>query len=114
MFEHRKAPLLSKKAYHRRLIRSVLIGLAIVVSVLTFGMIGYHYVENISWVDAYLESAMIFAGMGAIHPIQTTGGKIFAGSYALLSAFTLILPITIVLLPILHRFLHKFHLEEDS
>ena len=114
MFEHRSAPLLQKSAFTRRMLFSVLLGSLFILFTISFGMFGYHYIEELSWVDAFLEASMIFAGMGAIATMQTVAGKIFAGCYAILSAFSLLVPISIILSPILHRFLHRFHLDDGD
>lgn len=117
MFEHHKSPLLPRSAFIQRLINSILLALAIVILSLYGGMCGYHYLEGIDWVDAYLDASMILSGMGPVSPLHTTAGKIFAGSYALYSGFTLLVTVSIVLAPIVHRFLHRLHLdieEEDT
>ncbi len=112
MFEHHKEPVLSKGGFVRRITKAIFCGFLILTGTLIFGMVGYHYIENVPWVDAYLECSMLFAGMGSTLVLHTTAGKIFAGTYALMCAFALLFPITLVLLPILHRFLHKFHLKQ--
>lgn len=75
-------------------------------------MAGYHYFEEMSWVDAYVNAAMILSGMGPISPMQTVGGKLFAGSYALFSGIVFLFIMALIFAPIVHRFLHKFHMEE--
>jgi hypothetical protein len=78
------------------------------------GMAGYSYFENMSVVDAYANAAMILSGMGPLAAPETTGGKIFAGSYALYSGLILILATGLVLSPVFHRVLHSFHVEDDD
>jgi hypothetical protein len=111
MFEHRKAPLLSRRAFLVRLARHAGLGLVIVVIALGIGMIGYHAYEDMPWIDAFANAAMILSGMGPLGPLETDSGKIFAGLYALFSGLAFITIIGIVLVPVAHRFLHKFHLE---
>lgn len=77
-------------------------------------MAGYHYYESMSWVDAYVNAAMILSGMGPVNPLQTDAGKIFAGSYALFSGIVFLVVIAVIFAPVIHRFLHKFHLEETN
>jgi hypothetical protein len=114
MFEHRKEPLLPRRAFYRRLTRSVALSLAIVAASLGLGMTGYHWLEKLSWLDAYMNAAMILSGMGPVAPVQTSCGKLFAGSYALFSGLAFITSIGVVFAPVFHRFLHKFHLDSDS
>ena len=78
------------------------------------GMIGYHYFEKMSWIDAYVNAAMILSGMGPVAELKTDTGKIFAGSYALFSGIVFLVVMALILAPALHRFLHKFHIEEGS
>jgi hypothetical protein len=77
------------------------------------GMAGYHYFEGMSWIDAYVNASMILSGMGPVTMLQTHGGKIFAGSYALYSGLALIFVTGLIISPIAHRLLHRFHLESS-
>jgi hypothetical protein len=113
-FEHRKAPLLSRKAFLIRLARHAGLGFVIVVIALGIGMFGYHIFEDMPWIDAFANAAMILSGMGPLEPLITDSGKIFAGAYALFSGLAFITIIGIVLVPVAHRLLHKFHLESAS
>ncbi|MGD0253927.1 MAG: hypothetical protein ABSC01_14675 [Verrucomicrobiota bacterium] len=76
------------------------------------GMVGYRAFEPMSWVDAFVNAAMILSGMGPVSSLQTDAGKIFAGCYALFSGLAFLTSIGIVFAPAFHRFLHKFHVEE--
>jgi hypothetical protein len=111
MFEHRSSPLLPCQAFYRRVINCFLFSQALVAVALGIGMMGYHFIENLGWVDAFENAAMILSGMGPVATLQTDAGKIFAGCYALFSGLLLITVTGIVLAPIVHRALHKFHLE---
>ncbi len=111
MFEHRSSPLLPRQAFYRRVINCFLFSQALVAVALGIGMAGYHFIENLGWVDAFENAAMILSGMGPVATLQTTAGKIFAGCYALFSGLMLITVTGIVLAPVVHRALHKFHLE---
>lgn len=111
-FERRRQPLLSPSGFAKRLMASfgaaaVLIGLSLVA-----GMIGYWYFEKMAWVDAFANAAMILSGMGPLSELRTSGGKIFAGTYALYSGLTLIVATGLILAPILHRVMHHFHLDD--
>lgn len=112
MFEYRTSPLLPWRIFLRRLVLSTVLGLSLVVLSLFVGMLGYHHYEKLSWVDAFVNAAMILSGMGPLSPLQTTQGKIFAGLYALYSGLVLIIVAGIIFAPVVHRFLHKFHLEQ--
>jgi len=111
MFEHRYKPLLPRREFYLRLIRCICISLTVIVVSLFIGMLGYHTLEKMSWVDSYVNAAMILSGMGPVGNLNTDAGKIFAGCYALFSGLTFMTSIGIIFTPIFHRFLHKFHME---
>jgi hypothetical protein len=111
MFEHRESPLLPLPAFRARLWRTSLIGLVLILVSLAIGMVGYHFIARQSWSDSFLNAAMILSGMGPVGELTTAGAKIFAGVYALYSGLALISIAGIILSPVIHRFLHRFHLE---
>jgi|ERR1700723_1593075 hypothetical protein len=110
-FERRHEPVVSRRKFVARL--SVAIGLWVILTTigLAIGIAGYAYFEGMSFVDAYVNAAMILSGMGPLGELKTTGGKIFAGSYALFSGLIIIIATGFVLAPIFHRVLHRFHVE---
>ena len=96
------------------MVRSALLALSLVVVVLGIGMMGYRVFEGMSWVDAFVNAAMILSGMGPLGELKTDGGKIFAGCYALFCGLAFITSLGIIFAPAFHRFLHKFHLEQSQ
>ena len=100
-----------RQAFYRRVAICFLMSQALVAAALGIGMAGYHFLENLGWVDAFVNAAMILSGMGPVSTLQTDTGKIFAGCYALFSGLVFITVTGIVLAPVAHRALHKFHLE---
>jgi hypothetical protein len=71
------------------------------------------YYENLPWRDAFLNSAMLLGGMGPVDAPKTDGGKVFAGMYALYAGLVFLIAVAVVLSPVLHRILHKFHWDAD-
>lgn len=112
MYEHHTTPLLPKKKFYSRLFGNVFWGGVIVISSLGIGIVGYHFTENLSWLDSLLNASMILTGMGPVDRMTTTGGKLFASFYALFSGVVFLTTIAFVLAPAAHRFLHKFHLDK--
>jgi hypothetical protein len=96
------------------MVRSIGASALIVAVSLGLGMAGYHFLEKLPWLDAFLNASMILSGMGPVAPIQTSAGKLFAGCYALFSGLALITSIGVVFVPVFHRFLHRFHLDPDA
>ena len=91
----------------------IVIGLWFVLTAigLAVGIAGYAFFEGMSLVDAYVNAAMILAGMGPVGELKTTAGKIFAGTYAIVSGLIIIIATAFLLAPIFHRVLHRFHVE---
>jgi hypothetical protein len=111
MYERRHEPLISRDVYFRRIARSGGMAFAAVLAALFLGVSGYHWIEGIPWVDAILNAAMILGGMGPVAELHTTAGKLFAAAYALFSGLMFIVVAGLLFAPIIHRFLHAFHLE---
>jgi hypothetical protein len=114
MYEHHKQPLASQKVFAQRLTTNGLIGLALLAFSLGVGMLGYHVLEYLSWIDSLLNASMILGGMGPVNPMQTNAGKIFASFYALYSGVVLLASVGVLAAPIFHRFLHHFHLADEK
>lgn len=89
-----------------------LFGLLILVVSLGIGVVGYKYLGEMSWIDAYLNAAMILSGMGPVTELKNADAKFFSGTYALFSGIIFLVAIAITLAPIYHRFLHKFHIQD--
>jgi len=114
MYEHRHEPLLPHRRFLGRLASHVTGGAAIVIATLWLGMAGYHWFEGLPWLDAYLNAAMILGGMGPVAELRTAGGKLFAGSYALFAGIVFLVVVGVVFAPVVHRAMHRFHLEADE
>jgi hypothetical protein len=77
------------------------------------GIVGYHYIAGLSWIDSLLNASMILGGMGPVDPLKTDGAKIFASFYALFSGLAFIGIVSVLLAPFVHRLLHRVHAEEQ-
>ncbi len=108
-FERLSQPVAPLRHYLRRQLRSLAIGLLFIAIGLYVGMLGYHYIVDLSWVDAYENAAMILSGMGPLASPSTFAGKIFAGSYALFSGIAVLAIAGVIAAPLVHRFLHRVH-----
>lgn len=95
--------------YLRRQLRSLAFGLLFIAIALLAGMVGYHQLVGLSWIDSYENAAMILSGMGPLSSPATVAGKIFAGSYALFSGIAVLAIAGVIAAPLVHRFLHRMH-----
>ena len=115
MFEHVSKPVIPQHQFMSRMMRAGLLGLGMVVISLAIGMAGYFLLfPKLDWADAFVNAAMILSGMGPLAVPETTGAKIFSGCYAIYSGLMLVMSAGVVFAPLVHRFLHKLHADEDD
>ena len=107
-------PLAPRHVFFRRLLVSAAVGFALVAVSLVVGMAGYHRYEGLPWIDAFVNASMILSGMGPLMSPVTTGGKLFAGFYALYSGLAVLVIAGVIFAPVVHRFLHRFHMEAED
>ncbi len=111
-FEHHRQPLASRNHFARRLLKFGGYSAAFLAVSLLVGMGGYHWIGDLGWVDALLEASMILTGMGPVSPMPSDAAKIFASAYAVFSGVAFLTTFSILIAPILHRILHRLHLNE--
>jgi hypothetical protein len=114
MYEKIGDKLLPWPSFAKRMALSLLMTLGIVAIALFGGMVGYHQIAGLSWVDSLLNASMILTGMGPVDPMKDTASKLFASAYALFSGVVFLSAVSIVLAPIFHRVVHAFHIDDDS
>jgi len=113
MYEPRHHPPVPRRRFVRRMLVHAAIASGFLVVSLLIGMAGYAYFEHLAWRDAFLNAAMLMGGMGPVETVQTPGGKVFAGLYALYCGLGVLIAFAILIAPAFHRFLHKFHWSAD-
>jgi len=113
MFEHHHEKLMPRNLFLRRLAKYALISLGLILVSLLIGMLGYNTLNGYSWVDLFLNAAMLMGGMGPVGTLHSDAGKVFAGIYALYCGLIELIAIGVFAAPIIHRFLHHFHLEGE-
>ncbi len=114
MYEPHYQKPIPRRHFVRRLIIHFAGALSLILFSLFLGMIGYHYYEELPWLDSFLNSAMLLGGMGPIESPQTDGGKLFAGLYALYAGLIFLITAGLIVAPALHRMLHLFHWEDKK
>jgi len=113
-FEHHRQPLAPRHIFVRRLFRFIGYALIFLGVSLSLGVMGYHYICGLPWVDAVLDASMILAGMGPVSPIPNDAGKYFASAYAIFSGVAFLTTFSIIIAPVLHRVMHRLHLTDDK
>ena len=112
MYESRHQRPLTREHFARRLLLHLAVAGALLVGSLALGIAGYMGLESLSFLDALLNSAMLLGGMGPVNVPVTPGGKLFASFYAIYAGLFFIVAAAVVLTPVLHRLLHRFHWKE--
>ena len=113
-FERLSEPLATRQVFAGRLVRSIVIGGLIVAAALFGGMAGYHVFEGLDWIDSFVNAAMILSGMGVLAAPVSVEGKLFAGLYAIFCGLVLIAATAIMFTPVIHRFLHQMHMDDED
>ena len=113
MFEHRSARLLSRQAFVARVVGYVLAAALLVGAALGLGVLGYHFLAGLPWIDALVNASMILGGMGPVDPISSPAGKLFVSFYALFSGLVFIGVASLAIAPFVHRIMHSLHIEEE-
>jgi hypothetical protein len=114
LFERRHDQLAPMPVFVKRIIASLAIALCLIIVALFIGICGYHFLAGFNWIDSLLEASMILGGMGPVNQLPTDAAKVFASVYALFSGLILIALMGIILSPVVHRIMHKFHVDEKD
>lgn len=104
----------TRQVFLRRMAATTLLAAGLIGGSLSVGILGYHYLAALSWTDALLNASMILGGMGPVDPLPTRAAKIFASAYALFSGVFLLATAGLLIAPIVHRFLHRYHLDPEK
>ena len=113
-YERRHDQLAPRVVFVKRIIASLLVALCLISVALFIGICGYHFLAGFGWIDSFLEASMILGGMGPVNQLPTDAAKVFASIYALFSGLILIALMGIILSPVIHRVMHKFHVDEKD
>jgi hypothetical protein len=111
-YERRGDRLAPRAIFIKRIVGSLGVALCVIALGLAVGILGYHLIAGFGWIDSLLEASMILGGMGPVRELHTDGAKIFASIYALFSGLVVLALMGIMLAPVVHRVLHKFHVDE--
>ncbi len=112
--ERRHEKLLPLGKFVQRIGAYVALACGLIAFGLGVGTLGYHYYARLSWIDAFLNASMILTGMGPVDRLETAGAKIFASIYALFSGSIFLTVMGVIMAPVLHRLMHKFHVAEED
>ncbi len=112
--KHRNQNILETGAFLLRMIKFFCISLGLILISLSIGVLGYHKIADLSWIDSIYNAALILTGMGPVNPMVSDDAKLFASGYALFSGIVFLSTVAIFFSPIAHRLLHLLHVEPDN
>ena len=112
-FEHQSEPVIPFDKFIKRLFRYTFFAFLLLGFSLGIGVLGYHHFNELPWLDSLLNASMILTGMGPIDPMKNDGAKWFASFYSIFSGVVFLSTVAVFLSPIVHRFLHKLHVDEE-
>ena len=111
--ETRHEPVVPRHHFFRRVAVYSIVAITFLSLSLFLGVCGYHFICDLSWIDALLDASMILTGMGPVSPMRTDEAKLFASAYAVFSGVAFLTTASILLAPVVHRLLHKLHVVEN-
>jgi hypothetical protein len=114
MLEHHSKPLLPFHLFILRVFRYAGFALLLIGFSLGIGIVGYHYIDDLPWLDALLNASMILTGMGPVDAMKNDAAKWFASLYAIFSGVAFLSTVAVFLTPMVHRFLHIHHLTDEK
>jgi hypothetical protein len=114
MYENKRDPIAPLSVFYRRVFKSLLVAMAILSICLLIGVLGYHHIAGLPWIDAVHNASMILSGMGPVAEVKNFSGKVFSSAYALFSGVAFITNVGFLLAPAAHRFFHKLHVDEKD
>ncbi len=114
MFERHNQPLADIATFIKRLIIHTFMGSSVFIIALGVGIAGYHRIAKLPFIDSFMNAAMVLCGMGQIDIMHTTIAKLFAGIYALFCGLMFAAALALLIAPMIHRLLHKFHLDKEA
>ena len=104
----------SKRRFYHRFLRALFLAGTVIGFSLLLGILGYHFIADFGWIDSLLNASMILSGMGPAKTLDSDAAKVFASCYALFSGVVFISATGILLAPMFHIVLHRFHIEQKD
>lgn len=112
--EHRKQKVVPFPKFIFRILRYSFVAFLLVLLSVGIGILGYHYIANLSWLNSFHMASMILTGMGPVAEMQTSSAKIFDSFYALYSGVAFLSITAVFFAPIVHRIMHILHVDDEK
>ena len=110
-FEHHQEPVVSRQIFLQRVFECFCLAFLLLAVSIFAGAAVYHFTEGLSWLESTMNAVMIMTGLGLVDTLHSTASKVFTCFYSIVTAIVFYMVLAIIFAPLIHRFLHKFHLE---
>lgn len=114
MYERTSDRLISTERFLWRVTKHALYVLGLLALSVLAGALGFVYVEGYGIEDAILHSAHVLAGLGLIQLPESYAGRLFAALFGLYASLFFLAAFSVIFAPIVHRILHKLHLDGNE
>lgn len=104
--------MLPPKEFAKRVLKYTVFSIGLLTFSLGIGILGYHYIGALNWIDSLYNASMILTGMGPVNELQTDSAKVFASIYAIFSGVIFLSTVAIFFAPFAHRLMHLLKIEE--
>ncbi len=112
--EHRKQKVVPFTRFIIRLLRYSFYAVVLITFSVLLGVIGYHYVADLNWLNSFHQACLILTGMGPVADMQTSEAKLFDSFYALYSGVAFLSITAVFFAPIVHRIMHILHVDDEE
>lgn len=115
MYESKNMPVIPLGVFLKRMLIHFAYALALIIVTLLIGIVGHMaFDDEIKWHDATLNSAFIANGIGPYFVPQSVSGKVFFAFYGVFTSLVFMTTLGLILAPIAHRILHRFHMDDQE
>ncbi len=104
--------ILPPKEFVKRVLKYTVFSISLLIISLGVGVLGYHFIGNLNWIDSIYNAAMILTGMGPVNEMVTDSAKLFASVYAIFSGVIFLSTVAIFFAPFAHRLMHLLRIDE--
>jgi len=112
--EHKKQKVVSVPHFLKRMGRYTFVAFLLIIFSVSIGVLGYHYLGELGWLDSFHMASMILTGMGPVNEMKTETAKFFSSFYALYSGIAFLSITAVFFAPLVHRVLHILNVEEKQ
>lgn len=114
MYETKKQKVLSNRDFVWRLLWHVIVALLLIIFTLVVGAIGHIVFEDVDFHHAFLNTALIVGGIGTTVVPQSVAGQLFFSLFGMFVGLLFAAVVGVVLAPLIHRIVHRMHIDEDD